>query len=198
MPRKVVELSVAVPSGRAFFGGGLDNPAGSGSGGAIRSNRSSKRAIGRANPFPRASHRSPEHGHIPPYQRYASALGVPEPTQAPGLATCLSGNLASMELSEGPISTRTRLRRRFGFPLPPTGALAVLERDETTKLNSMAKMSVAAAKQRGAADAAAAAAKQRGRRSRAAANAGAVGSSRVTSHGAAPPDGGWQRARIGP
>ena len=169
---------------------------------------SSKRAVrNRANPFPRPSHRDPEPPHIPPYQRYASALGVPEPTEPPvSLSTRLSGSLASMELSEGPISTRTRLRKRFGFPLPPTGALAVLERHDTatTKLNKMEKMSVAAAKQRGAADAAAAAAaaaKQRDRKTKSGADRAApdaARSSRATSHAPALQDGGWQRARIGP
>ena len=164
MPRKVVDgLEVAVPTARGFFGGGLDNPAAeeaasSGSGGAIRSGKRKDRQSARRARFAKpwgataASSRQSGAGSLA-----SAAPAAPEPGP-PTLG--LSGPMAGMDIADAPISTRTRLRKKLGFPLPPTGALAVLERSDAASApeRKMEKMSVAAAKQRGAADAQAAAA----------------------------------------
>jgi hypothetical protein len=174
---KGVDLTVLVPSSRVHFGGGIDNPS-SGEGiiteqtssGAIRSGerRKARQSVRRRDPFaginkPEKNRSSP--GHIPAYDRIDTQLGLPNDSSATDLAgqptTGLSGSLGALAVAtDGPVSTRTRLRRKLGFPLPPTGALAVLERSEADKASErlMARMSVAAAKQRGAADAEAAAA----------------------------------------
>ena len=113
--RKAKELSVAVPSQRAFFGGGLDNPAdeaesqdstsGRRGHGAVRSNTAGKRDSRRSRPFPTASTNDAE----PP----------------PGPPTCgLSGAVDAMGLEQGPISARTRMRRRLGLPPPAEAAIA--------------------------------------------------------------------------
>ena len=167
-------LTVLVPSSRVQFGGGIDNPS-SGeaksseqtSSGAIRSGERRKARQRRRDPFagfnkPEKNRSSP--GQIPAYARKATQLGLPNDSAGPDPAgpptTGLSGSLGALAVADGPVSTRTRLRRKLGFPLPPTGALAVLERSVADKASErrMARMSVAAAKQRGAADAEAAAA----------------------------------------
>ena len=167
-------LTVLVPSSRVQFGGGIDNPS-SGeaksseqtSSGAIRSGERRKARQRRRDPFagfnkPEKNRSSP--GRIPAYARKATQLGLPNDSAGPDPAgpptTGLSGSLGALAVADGPVSTRTRLRRKLGFPLPPTGALAVLERSVADKASErrMARMSVAAAKQRGAADAEAAAA----------------------------------------
>ena len=175
------ELFVAVPSTHIFFGGGIDNPVPEAqtSGGAIRGSagrrrarQSARRETARREPFAGVNKPvapEPNPGHIPAYDRYKSQfrLECAEGNESKELpagppTTGLSGSLGAMEIAaDAPISTRTRLRKKLGFPLPPTGALAALERDagDTVSERRMVSMSVAAAKQRGAADAAAAAAK---------------------------------------
>ena len=191
MPRKpasLADLSVAVPSSRAYFGGGVDNPdpAGPSPGGAMRQASAKRKArqsarrreagFGGAN-RPIAQEALQAHVHA-----YASIAGQksdePDLPPAPGPPTLgLSGPMGGMGIADGPISTRTRLRRKWGFPLPEKGALAALEtkkeRDAAPLLDGlrardaesrrMVSMSVAAAKQRGAADAEAAAAKAKAR-----------------------------------
>ena len=102
MPRRAPgqeDLFVVVPSGRAFFGGGLDNPADQAPRG--RSSTSKKRNR-EPRPFPTA----------------------PPPAPPPGPPTFgLSSALDGMGIADGPISARTRMRKRLGFPKPANDAI---------------------------------------------------------------------------
>jgi hypothetical protein len=177
MPQRVVEdLAVVVPTGRAFFGGGLDNPDAAGQAerhsGKMKSverrrhNRASRRQA--SFPVPSASSaagaattaRSREHPSDPipgdpsPPPMMAVPANSPEvfiPPGAPTIGTLL-GAMSVGDPGSGPISTRTRLRKRLGFPTrPPGNALEPsADPDDSRRMQSM---SLAAARQRGKADA---------------------------------------------
>ena len=125
MPKKIADLEVAVPSHRVRFGGGLDNPEEPEqpptSGGAVRSNKSAKRKERRPRPFP------PTPAAGPP------SLGLSDPFN-------------NLDVGSGPISNRTRLRKKLGFPLKP-GASALNTEDDSSR--TMAPMGVEAARMAG-------------------------------------------------
>ena len=125
MPKKIADLEVAVPSQRVRFGGGLDNPEEPEqpptSGGAVRSNKSAKRKERRPRPFP------PTPAAGPP------SLGLSDPFN-------------NLDVGSGPISNRTRLRKKLGFPLKP-GASALNTEDDSSR--TMAPMGVEAARMAG-------------------------------------------------
>lgn len=150
MPRRVVEgLSVSVPSQRAFFGGGLDNPADEAAPDeGKRSGTKRKRGATKG-----AQATFAKHGTVAPMN---------SPDIAPGpMSSGLSGPMGALAVvAEAPISTRTRLRKRLGFPLRPPGNALVPQAADDSRVP---KMSAAAARHRGAADAAANAARARRR-----------------------------------
>ena len=107
--RKAVELNVDVPSRRAHFGGGLDNPEDDAGGQQPKSGGKAPKSTASARK------RSARKASSPYYRK----------DPGPGPATLMNG----MTIASPPISSRTRNRtkqkRDFPLPLPPVAAPSV-------------------------------------------------------------------------